>query len=1282
MTRLRLGLASTVALLLLAGARREAAAQDTAASLLQSGDAKYAQKDYEGAAADYERAIELDASSLLAWNGRGNARSALKDYDGAIADYTKAMSLSAGDAVLHWNRGYSLSLKGDLDAAAADFDRSISLNPQYADAYIQRAHLCSRRDDYPGAVAFLTRGIESIPDRGHLYEQRAWAWCGQGDPARAWADADRAVHLDASLQGAWIERAHSSVGLGDYAAALDDYAKAIPLVSGDGTSWYMRGCALYDLGRWAESAEDLLRAKTLGDQAGQASTLACLRRWCSRARLGERDEATRELREYLQGRGKPDPDAGNAAIARFLLGEISETELLDPEEPNPGSRPARTSMCGRCFYAGTVRLLDGDARGARALFRRGLETGMANALVYTAMKAELEAGPGIYDLEEDIDFNCLTGAAFDPATGAVTLVGTRDARFHGPAIPYLRHLATLLEHPEPKFSLRWTPESEAAVDALLARFDSMDEVRQMGADWGKVLDENGLATTAGRHLLPLWGVKPTDNGAGPGQIGASVEVNDRAQLRVTEVSPGSAADRAGLRTGDILMTLNNKQPFHPEEFRRFIRFTGAGATLAIMAQRPGEGTVHLTATLDACEEDRWSHVDRYDIVERMLHATGKTPAAWVVNAMGVWHRVKGSDQAVTNRAIQNIVGACGGFEFLFETMEKVRQGEISEAEATQRCCRAVAEGMDRHFELAGAPVTGAYEQALSQGQAPDSAIDVAIQEMNGQLYGVLDRAMNALRAGRDEIEISPEMMRESLGATPVVVPEYDGVDPGTPLADVMLRADYISKNLFHLPSLRERIPAYQTEFAFDRAHPEAGGGEGAVSAHHIWISVERLDLARSPDGRTLEIRDARMRFNIREKAPGGGDQPAESGGYDALLTSIYDDLAVEFPVYHELRECAKLAAVAPWLKTCRPDLRLPAPKDPPRKPPASLPGTVYMTMSLHPLPGSVSASIMAVGGVSLVPPVPPEREVGPAPILRAIPEDASVVPLTGTDLVVEPEVYRNEALARVLRRKIEVPVPRPVGWVTTATKGERTVKALTVLSVAEGTDPEESIRVGRKLEAARENALRLAEVERAINAITSQSPTRQAELRQVEERLAADREKFIAGAVSILTQRLCDAHDLVRQKDLSRGPLEAMSGVADGMRETKSALDALKEKLAKIEQGLKIAGGSREEAIGALGELAKELVEKGDPRALSPLGRVLFPIRRTLAAQEKVKDVAGLATSLAGLAAASREMAGAEKRTDAELTALKDKLLPLQRQLSDRQDRLMRDPDLKRLGGN
>ncbi len=110
------------------------------------------EKDYEGAIADYTKAIELNPNDAVYYNNRGDARKELRDYSGAIADYTKAIELNPNDAVYYNNRGNARLYKKDDDD----------------DVYDDLDNYKDRLD----AIIDYTKAIELEPDNARYYKNR------------------------------------------------------------------------------------------------------------------------------------------------------------------------------------------------------------------------------------------------------------------------------------------------------------------------------------------------------------------------------------------------------------------------------------------------------------------------------------------------------------------------------------------------------------------------------------------------------------------------------------------------------------------------------------------------------------------------------------------------------------------------------------------------------------------------------------------------------------------------------------------------------------------------------------------------------------------------------------------------------------------------------------------------------------------------------------------------------------------------------------------------------
>jgi tetratricopeptide (TPR) repeat protein len=174
----------------------------------------------------------------------GNKYFSNGDYDGAIADYTKAIELKPDNAVAYYDRGIVKGKKGDYGGAIADYTKAIELKPDFARAYGNRSGMKAMEGDYDGAIADCTKAIELKPDDAHscfiAYYERGWAEYYKKDFESAILDATRAIELDSKSGPAYGSRGWARYGKGDVAGALEDCKKAVELI---GVNWEAAACS-------------------------------------------------------------------------------------------------------------------------------------------------------------------------------------------------------------------------------------------------------------------------------------------------------------------------------------------------------------------------------------------------------------------------------------------------------------------------------------------------------------------------------------------------------------------------------------------------------------------------------------------------------------------------------------------------------------------------------------------------------------------------------------------------------------------------------------------------------------------------------------------------------------------------------------------------------------------------------------------------------------------------------------------------------------------------------
>jgi tetratricopeptide (TPR) repeat protein len=129
------------------------AAEEPDQDLVNRGIEKGKEGNFDGAIADFTRAIELNPKDDAPYYNRAQAKRLKKDAAGAIADYTRAIELGSTNPAAYNNRGNARAENNDRDGAIADYTRAIELKPDYARAYDNRAVAKKEKGDTTGAAA-------------------------------------------------------------------------------------------------------------------------------------------------------------------------------------------------------------------------------------------------------------------------------------------------------------------------------------------------------------------------------------------------------------------------------------------------------------------------------------------------------------------------------------------------------------------------------------------------------------------------------------------------------------------------------------------------------------------------------------------------------------------------------------------------------------------------------------------------------------------------------------------------------------------------------------------------------------------------------------------------------------------------------------------------------------------------------------------------------------------------------------------------------------------------
>jgi tetratricopeptide (TPR) repeat protein len=109
-------------------------------------------QDIAAALLDFNYALKLAPTSLLALRMRSKARMELKDYGGAIADIERSIDSDEKDFEAYILRGEIRVRLQQFTEATADFTKAIELQPLAANAYIKRAEISVKLEELSDAI--------------------------------------------------------------------------------------------------------------------------------------------------------------------------------------------------------------------------------------------------------------------------------------------------------------------------------------------------------------------------------------------------------------------------------------------------------------------------------------------------------------------------------------------------------------------------------------------------------------------------------------------------------------------------------------------------------------------------------------------------------------------------------------------------------------------------------------------------------------------------------------------------------------------------------------------------------------------------------------------------------------------------------------------------------------------------------------------------------------------------------------------------------------------------
>jgi tetratricopeptide (TPR) repeat protein len=227
-------------------------------------------KQYEGALANYDRAIDLKPDYLDAHINRANTLQALQRYARALPSYDRAIALNPSNATVHNSRGFLLQEMRQYSEALTSYDRAIALKPDYAVAYNNRGVCLRAMNRNADALANYDKAVALRPDYAMAYNGRGVTLQEMNRDADALASYDKAIALKPDYAEAYNNRGLTLREMKRHAEALTSYDKAIALRPDYAIAHNNRGLTLHELKLYADALVNFDKAIALNPVYAEA----------------------------------------------------------------------------------------------------------------------------------------------------------------------------------------------------------------------------------------------------------------------------------------------------------------------------------------------------------------------------------------------------------------------------------------------------------------------------------------------------------------------------------------------------------------------------------------------------------------------------------------------------------------------------------------------------------------------------------------------------------------------------------------------------------------------------------------------------------------------------------------------------------------------------------------------------------------------------------------------------------------------------------------------------
>jgi tetratricopeptide (TPR) repeat protein len=221
---------------------------------------KYANKDYVGAIADFDKAVYFAPNMAHSYEVRGHCHEFQNQLSLALKDYSTNLYLNPDNFICLERRAFVLNKLKQTNESERDCERMMAIAPKNSKAFYNSGYIYRANKQYDKSIQAFDKAIK-------LYPKNEFYWCARGNAKMragkyedSIADCTQSLKLDSKRTHPRYSRGISYGKLKQYDLAIKDLSEAIDMYPEYGAAYFQRAQIYKAMGKQDDADRDMQSA--------------------------------------------------------------------------------------------------------------------------------------------------------------------------------------------------------------------------------------------------------------------------------------------------------------------------------------------------------------------------------------------------------------------------------------------------------------------------------------------------------------------------------------------------------------------------------------------------------------------------------------------------------------------------------------------------------------------------------------------------------------------------------------------------------------------------------------------------------------------------------------------------------------------------------------------------------------------------------------------------------------------------------------------------------------